>query len=60
MPTLRSRATIPGRLCTDQMLTFCQRISRTASTQLDVELVEFNGETNLQRLLEPYLYAVAI
>ncbi|VBA32304.1 hypothetical protein LAUMK4_05718 [Mycobacterium persicum] len=32
------------RLFTDQMLTFCEHTMLTVCTELDAELVEFNGE----------------
>lgn len=59
MPTLRYRANIPGRLCTDQMLTCCQSINHAAPPDSS-NWVEFNGETKFQRVLEPCLQAVAI
>jgi len=31
---------------TDAMLTFCERTMRGAYSDLDTELIEFNGETN--------------
>ena len=45
---------------TDAMLTFCEHTMRTVCADLDVELVEFNGETDHVHLLVVYPPAVAI
>jgi putative transposase len=45
---------------TDAMLTFCEHTMHTACTELDVELVEFNGETDHVHLLVAYPPALAV
>jgi putative transposase len=45
---------------TDQMLTFAENTMRTACCDLDVELVEFNGETDHVHLLVAYPPTMAI
>jgi len=42
------------------MLTFCEHNMRTACAELDVELVEFNGETDHVHLLVAYPPTLAI
>jgi putative transposase len=45
---------------TDEMLTFCENTMRAVCTELDVELVEFNGESDHVHLLVAYPPALAI
>ncbi len=45
---------------TDQMLTFCEHTPHTVCAELDVELVEFNGEADHVHLLVAYPPTLAI
>ena len=45
---------------TDEMLTFAENTTRTVCSDLDVELVEFNGETDHLHLLVAYPPTMAI
>ena len=45
---------------TDEMLTFAENTMRTVCSDLDVELVEFNGETDHVHLLVAYPPTMAI
>jgi putative transposase len=45
---------------TDPMLTFCEHTPRTVCADLDVELVEFNGEADHVHLLVAYPPTLAI
>jgi len=45
---------------TDATLTFCEHTTHTVRTELDVELVEFNGETDHVHLLVAYPPTLAI
>ena len=45
---------------TDEMLTFAENTMRTVCSDLDVELVEFNGETDHLHLLVAYPPTIAI
>ena len=45
---------------TDEMLTFAENTMRTVCSDLDVELVEFNGETDHLHLLLAYPPTIAI
>jgi putative transposase len=45
---------------TDPMLTFCEHTMRAVCAELDVELVEFNGETDHAHLLVHYPPILAI
>ena len=47
-------------LVTDEMLTFAEHTTRTVCPDLDVELVEFNGETDHLHLLVAYPPTMAI
>ena len=47
-------------LFTDAMLTYCEHTMRDVCTELDVELVEFNGETDHAHLLVAYPPTLAI
>jgi putative transposase len=55
-PGARSRRPV----FTDEMLTFCEHTMRTVCTELDVELVEFNGEADHVHLLVAYPPTLAI
>jgi putative transposase len=48
------------RVFNDTMLTYCENTMRTACADLDVELVEFNGEADHVHLLVAYPPALAI
>lgn len=48
------------RVFTDPMLTFCEHTLRTVCAELDVELVEFNGEADHVHLLVAYPPTLAI
>jgi REP element-mobilizing transposase RayT len=45
---------------TDAMLTFCEQTMRAVCAELDVELVEFNGEADHTHLLVAYPPTLAI
>jgi putative transposase len=45
---------------TGQMLTFCKQTMRAVCTELDVEVVEFNGEVDHVQLLVAYPPTLAI
>jgi len=45
---------------TDAMLTFCEQTMRAVCAELDVELVEFNGEADHTHLLVTYPPTLAI
>ena len=45
---------------TDAMLTFCEHTMRAVCAELDVELVEFNGEADHMHLLVAYPPTLAI
>jgi putative transposase len=45
---------------TDEMLTFCEHTMRAVCAELDVELVEFNGEADHVHLLVAYPTVFAI
>jgi putative transposase len=47
-------------LFTDLMLTFCEHTMRAVCTDLDAELVEFNGEADHVHLLVAYPPSLAI
>jgi putative transposase len=47
-------------LLTGDMLTFCEHTMRTVCAELDVELVEFNGEADHVHLLVRYPPTLAI
>lgn len=47
-------------LFTDEMLTFCEHTMRAVSAELDVELVEFNGEADHVHRLVHYLPTLAV
>jgi putative transposase len=48
------------RVFTGQMLTFCEHTMRAVCAELDVELVEFNGEPDHVHLLLAYPPTLAI
>ena len=48
------------RVFTDEMLTLSENTMRTVCSDLDVELVEFNGETDHVHLLVAYPPTMAI
>ena len=48
------------RVCTDEILTFAENTMHNVSSDLDVELVEFNAETDHVHLLVAYLPTMAI
>lgn len=48
------------KLFTDAMLTFAETTMRTVCAELDVELVEFNGETDHVHVLVAYPPTLAI
>ena len=45
---------------TDEMLTFCEHTMRAVCAELDVELVEFNGEVDHVHLLVAYPPTLAL
>jgi len=47
-------------VCTDEMLTFAENTIRTVCCDLDVELVEFNGQTDHLHLPAAYPPTIAI
>jgi putative transposase len=47
-------------LFTGEMLSFCEHTMRAVCSELDVELVEFNGETDHVHLLVAYPPTLAI
>ena len=47
-------------MCTGQILTFCQHTMRVVCAELDVELVEFNGEADHLHLRVAYPPTLAI
>ena len=48
------------QIFTDEMLTFCEHTMRAVGAELDVELVEFNGEADHVHLLVAYPPTMAI
>ena len=47
-------------MVTDEILTFAENTMHNVSSDLDVELVEFNGETDHVHLLVAYLPTMAM
>jgi putative transposase len=48
------------RIFTDDILTFCEHTLRSVCTELDAELVEFNGEADHVHLLVAYPPTLAV
>lgn len=48
------------QIFTDSMLAYCEHIMRGVASELEVELVEFNGETDYVHLLVAYPPTLAI